>query len=55
MAYTYSSALITTLRATIDPYLKLMNNTTDRENLRKTMYSLIDTLCVEFASVTSEA
>ena len=55
MAYTYSSALITTLKGTIDPYLRLMNNTTDREVIRKVMYDVITALCVEFAAVTSEA
>ena len=55
MAYTYSTALITTLRDTIEPNLMLMNNTTDRDSLRKVMYDLIDALVVEFAAVTSEA
>ena len=54
-AYTYSSALVTTLRATIEPNLLLMNNTTERESLRKIMYALITALCVEFSAVTSEA
>lgn len=55
MPYTYSSALITTLKASVDPYLHLLNDTTLRENLRGLLHELIDEIASEFSDVTSEA
>ena len=55
MAYTYSTALVTTLKDTVDPYFPLFGDTQTAESIKRLMYKLIDEICTEFATITSEA
>lgn len=56
MAYTYSAALITTLRASVDPFFPLLSGDTQTaESVKRLMYKLIDAIAAEFATITSEA
>jgi len=55
MAYTYSSALITTFKASVDPYFTLFNNVILAKQMKNAMHLLIAEICTEFSAITSEA